>query len=54
MAFEATPLLAQGRLYLSTPLDTVIALDPAPARRSAGMIPGSIAPAATPRPPRAA
>ena len=29
MAFEATPILAQGRLYLSTPLDTVIALDPA-------------------------
>ena len=29
MAFEATPILAHGRLYLSTPLNTVIALDPA-------------------------
>jgi quinoprotein glucose dehydrogenase len=29
MAFEATPILARGRLYLSTPLGTVIALDPA-------------------------
>jgi quinoprotein glucose dehydrogenase len=29
MAFEAAPILAQGRLYLSTPLNTVIALDPA-------------------------
>ncbi len=29
MAFEATPILAEGRLYLSTPLNTVIALDPA-------------------------
>ncbi|HZA67266.1 MAG TPA: pyrroloquinoline quinone-dependent dehydrogenase, partial [Geminicoccaceae bacterium] len=29
MAFEATPILARGRLYLSTPLDAVIALDPA-------------------------
>ena len=29
MAFEVTPILAQGRLYLSTPLSTVIALDPA-------------------------
>ena len=26
--FEATPILAQGRLYLSTPLNRVIALDP--------------------------
>ncbi|MEO8138195.1 MAG: pyrroloquinoline quinone-dependent dehydrogenase [Gemmatimonadota bacterium] len=27
--FEATPILADGRLYLSTPLNRVIALDPA-------------------------
>ena len=27
-AFEATPILAQGNLYLSTPFDVVIALDP--------------------------
>ena len=27
-AFEATPLLVDGRLYLSTPLDHVIALEP--------------------------
>jgi quinoprotein glucose dehydrogenase len=29
MAFEATPILVAGRLYLSTPTDQVIALDPA-------------------------
>lgn len=29
LAFEATPVLAFGRLYLSTPTDIVIALDPA-------------------------
>ena len=28
-AFEATPILFEGRLYLSTPFDQVIALDPA-------------------------
>src|ERR1700681_372089 len=28
-AFEATPILVDGRLYLSTPLDHVIALEPA-------------------------
>lgn len=28
-AFEATPILAEGRLYLPTPFNTVIALDPA-------------------------
>src|SRR5258708_3052159 len=28
-AFEATPILVGGRLYLSTPFDQVIALDPA-------------------------
>jgi quinoprotein glucose dehydrogenase len=28
-AFESTPILADGRLYLSTPFDQVIALDPA-------------------------
>src|ERR1041385_7470294 len=27
-AFEATPILVEGTLYLSTPFDTVIALDP--------------------------
>ncbi|HWA59347.1 MAG TPA: hypothetical protein VG692_18990, partial [Gemmatimonadales bacterium] len=26
--FEATPILAEGRLYLSTPLNRVLALDP--------------------------
>jgi quinoprotein glucose dehydrogenase len=29
MTFEATPILVAGRLYLSTPTDIVIALDPA-------------------------
>ena len=29
LAFEATPILAQGSLYLSTPTNIVIALDPA-------------------------
>ena len=28
-AFEATPILVDGTLYLSTPFDQVIALDPA-------------------------
>src|SRR6266851_5739064 len=28
-AFEATPVLFEGNLYLSTPFDQVIALDPA-------------------------
>src|SRR5215469_15919559 len=28
-AFEATPILVDGTLYLSTPYDVVIALDPA-------------------------
>src|SRR5258707_4354713 len=28
-AFEATPILVDGKLYLSTPFDQVIALDPA-------------------------
>jgi len=32
LAFEATPVLAFGLLYLSTPADTVIALDPATGR----------------------
>jgi quinoprotein glucose dehydrogenase len=32
LAFEATPILAEGRLYLSTPTDQVIALDPASGR----------------------
>lgn len=32
LAFEATPVLAFGRLYLSTPTDIVIALDPASGR----------------------
>jgi quinoprotein glucose dehydrogenase len=32
IAFEATPILAQGRLYLSTPTNIVIALDPATGR----------------------
>ena len=27
-AFEATPILVDGRLYLSTPFDHVIALEP--------------------------
>jgi quinoprotein glucose dehydrogenase len=30
--FEATPILAEGRLYLSTPLNRVLALDPATGR----------------------
>lgn len=30
--FEATPILADGRLYLSTPLNRVVALDPASGR----------------------
>jgi quinoprotein glucose dehydrogenase len=29
LAFEATPILVEGRLYLSTPTGQVIALDPA-------------------------
>ena len=32
-AFEATPILAAGRLFLSTPYDHVIALDPASGER---------------------
>ncbi len=32
LAFEATPILAGGSLYLSTPTDTVIALDPGSGR----------------------
>ena len=32
LAFEATPILVDGRLYLSTPTDQVIALDPASGR----------------------
>jgi quinoprotein glucose dehydrogenase len=32
LAFEATPILADGRLYLSTPFNHVIALDPATGR----------------------
>ncbi len=32
LAFEATPILADGRLYLSTPFNRVIALDPASGR----------------------
>jgi quinoprotein glucose dehydrogenase len=32
LAFEATPILADGRLYLSTPFNHVIALDPASGR----------------------
>ncbi|MGH6904090.1 MAG: pyrroloquinoline quinone-dependent dehydrogenase [Geminicoccaceae bacterium] len=32
LAFEATPILADGRLYLSTPFNQVIALDPASGR----------------------
>ena len=30
--FEATPILAEGKLYLSTPLNRVVALDPATGR----------------------
>ena len=32
LAFEATPILVDGRLYLSTPTDQVVALDPASGR----------------------
>ena len=32
-AFEATPILVDGRLYLSTPLDHVIALEPATGKK---------------------
>jgi quinoprotein glucose dehydrogenase len=32
LAFEATPILVEGRLYLSTPTDQVVALDPASGR----------------------
>ncbi len=32
-AFEATPILVEGRLYLSTPYDHVIALDPGTGKR---------------------
>jgi quinoprotein glucose dehydrogenase len=38
LAFEATPILAAGRLYLPTPFNQVIALDP----RSGASMPGSI------------
>ena len=38
-AFEATPILVDGTLYLTTPFNRVIALDPAAAPRSGPMIP---------------
>jgi quinoprotein glucose dehydrogenase len=33
LAFEATPILVKGRLYLSTPTDQVVALDPESGRQ---------------------
>ena len=39
IAFEATPIFVDGTLYLSTPLNRVIALDPETGKRSGRMIP---------------
>jgi quinoprotein glucose dehydrogenase len=39
-AFEATPILVEGLLYLSTPFNQVIALDPASGMPSGPMIRG--------------
>src|ERR1700731_4639588 len=36
-AFEATPILVDGRLYLSTPFDHVIALEPETGRKFGSM-----------------
>ena len=49
-AFEATPILVDGKLFLSTPYNQVIALDPADRREALGVRPGDRSLAqATPR-----